>query len=104
MKKVFIVIILIYSFNVVASEIGWNTTEITSKNHFSFLEERFDDNVYFQIKKKEIVDITQTNLSISSWYSFKKALINFFSNEEDSSHFLSIHTPNILSDRIKSNN
>ncbi len=96
MKKIFIVIILLYSFSLLASRIDWNTTEITSQNYFSFLEERFDNNSYLQIKNEEIVNFTQTDLAISSWANFRKALSNFFSNEEFPSHFLQLHTPDTL--------
>lgn len=102
MKKIFIVIILLYSLNVAASEIDWNTTEITSKNHLSFLEERFDDGAYLKIKDKKIINYTKTDLAVSSWSNFRKSVMNFLSNEKPKSHFLQINTPDILSDRFKS--
>lgn len=92
MKKVFIVIILIYSFSLFASHIDWNTTEITSQSHFSFLEERFDDSAYFSSRTRP-KNHTQFKLAISSLPNFKKAVVNFFSNENIPSHFLEIHTP-----------
>ncbi|NQT65382.1 MAG: hypothetical protein HQ554_04310, partial [FCB group bacterium] len=93
MKKILLVFILLYSFNIAASEIDWNTIEITSQNHFSFLEERFDDNTYLQIKNEEVTNFTQLDLAISSWSNFKKALSNFLSNEFKQSHFMQVQTP-----------
>ncbi|MEA2095143.1 MAG: hypothetical protein U9P73_00430, partial [Candidatus Cloacimonadota bacterium] len=93
MKKIFIVVFLLYLFNVAASEIDWNTTEITSQNHFSFLDERFDNSVYLQIKNENVTYFTQIDIAISSYSNFKKALSNFFSNEEIQSHFIELHAP-----------
>lgn len=93
MKKVFLFFILLYSFSLLASRIDWNTTEITSQNHFSFLEERFDTKTYLKIKSEKVINYTQTDIAISSWSSFRNALTNFFSNEDIPSHFLQIHTP-----------
>ncbi len=92
MKKIFIVLILIYSFSLIASSIEWNSTEIISQNHFSILEERFDSNLYLQIPQKT-VNQTQTVLAISSYENFRRAITNFFSKQDIPSHFLEIHTP-----------
>ncbi len=92
MKKVFIVFILLYSFSLLASKIDWNSTEISSQNHFSFLEERFNDNLYFPSRVRP-TNYTQFKLATSSLSSFKNATVNFFSNENTPSHFLQIHTP-----------
>ncbi len=93
MKKIFVFIILVYSFSLLASHIDWNTTEVTSQNHFSFLEERFDDNSYLQIKNENVLNFTQIDIAISSSSNFKKALSNFLSNEEIQSHFIELHAP-----------
>ena len=102
MKKVLVVIIFFYSFSLLASRIDWNTTEITSQNHFSFLEERFDVDTYLQLKNGDVKNFTQTDLAITSWANFRDALSNFFSNEDIPSHFLEIHThkklPNLMKD------
>lgn len=92
MKKILLAFILLYSFNIAASEIDWNTIEITSQNHFSFLEEKFDDSVFFPSMVKPLT-YTQFELAISSLANFKKATVNFFSNENTPSHFLQVHTP-----------
>ena len=92
MKRIFFIFILIYSFNVVASEIDWNTTEITSQNHFSFLEERFDTDVYMQFNHEDINN-TYVDIAVGSWYSFQNSLLNFFFAEDYDSHFIEIHTP-----------
>jgi len=99
MKKILLILIAFYSINIAASEIDWNTTEITSQNHFSFLEEKFNDDAYLHLRKKTD-DYTRSDLAISSIAHFKKSIINFFSNEHDPSHFLQIHTQNKL--KIKS--
>ncbi len=91
MKKLFIIIFIGYLSNVLASEIDWNTTQITSQSHFSFLEEIFDDNVYLHPKVKP-VNYTRHNLATSSLSNFKNAIKNFLSNENIPSHFLQIHT------------
>jgi len=94
MKKILLLFfILVFSLNCIASEIDWNTTEITSQNHFSFLEEKFDDGVYLQIKNENVSNFTQIDIAISSYSNFKKALSNFLSNEEIQSHFIEIHAP-----------
>jgi len=94
MKKILLVSILLYSFNIAASEIDWNSTDITSQNYSTFLEEKFDDNAYLKIKNENISNFTYTKIAISSWTSFKKALSNFLSKEEIQSHFVELHTPN----------
>lgn len=104
MKKVFLFFILLYSFSLLASRIDWNTIEITSQNHFSFLEERFNDDIYLQLKNDKVIDYTQTDLAVSSLSSFRSAVSNFFSNENISSHFLEIHTPNKLPSLLRDPN
>ena len=94
MKKILLVSILLYSFNIAASEIDWNSTDITSQNYSTFLEEKFDDNSYLQIKNENISNFTYTEIAISSLTNFKKALSSFLSKEEIQSHFVELHTPN----------
>ena len=96
MKKIFAILIVLYSFNVVASEIEWNTTHITSQSYFSFLEETFEADAYLNPIVKP-ANYTQSELATSSLPSFRNAVIKFFSNEKIPSHFLHICTPDKLS-------
>ncbi|MDP8269650.1 MAG: hypothetical protein P9L97_13080 [Candidatus Tenebribacter davisii] len=93
MKKILLILIAFYSISIVASEIDWNTTEIKSQNHFSFLEEKFNDDIYLKLKNDNNTDVTKTNLAVASWSNFRNAIVNFFSNEAIPSHFLEIQTP-----------
>lgn len=93
MKNIFLFFILIFVINAFATEIDWNTTEIRSKSHFSFLEDNFDVTDYLYIRRKP-QNRTRSELAISSLSNFGKAVRNFFSNEHDISHFIQIHTIN----------
>ena len=104
MKKIFTIIILLFSIWISASEIDWNTIEITSQNHFSFLEEKFDDNAYLLIKNENVSNFTQIDIAISSWSNFKKSILNFLSKEEVQSHFIELHTPNKRNIKTTSSN
>ncbi|MCF7858711.1 MAG: hypothetical protein K9N07_05225 [Candidatus Cloacimonetes bacterium] len=98
MKKIFLIVIIALTYSLSALSITWNSQEIISQNHSSFLEIPFDSDQYMEFDNFEESTATKSNLSVSSWVNFKRAWINFFSVEDTSSHFLEIHTPRTLSE------
>ena len=99
MKKGLILVIMLITISLLASEFELYSTDITSQNHFSFLEEEFDTDTYKQLNH-ETINNTKIEVAVDSWSSFKHALSNFFSNEVTQSHFIEIHTPNTPSQPI----
>jgi len=93
MKKGMILVIMLINLTLLASEIDLYTTEITSQNHFSFLEEEFDTDNYIQFNHEDMNN-TYVDIAVESLSSFKYALLKFFLSEETPSHFIEIHTSN----------
>ncbi len=101
MKKGLILAIMLITISLLASEIDLYSTDVTSQNHFSILEEEFDTDTYMQVNHENINN-TKIDIAIDSWSSFKDALLNFFSNEDTQSHFIEIQTPSKLPKHLKS--